>query len=640
MWMGGLKRLEEKVRSGTAKGGITVFLSLILTCVCALTGGLFESARTAGSGWYMQMALNSSLDSLMSLYHRDAFEAYRLFLLEFEDKEGLEKEMEPYCRAYLDAAAFYPLREDKLSVCGLTRITDEQGIHFEKEVLDFMKFGVWAQETDSGALEEWSKAMREAEQLGEITELYQENGRKILALEEAVDRIGDCLKRQKGYLKDADKALDQCRGGRFLSIASRLEAELNRIPGLVEAYEREADRLKEELAASEETLKEKQGDLGAEALSLTEQEMASYRSYTDTEGERRRAVAAARTRAAQNKEILAEAVSKAREVQDYIDSWDSDDDDEPDEEALWSQVSVILNRIRVDDGFESGRVRDKKKMRVLETVSRMAGKDLLSVCVPEGTKVSGAALDMRDLPSALVSVGAGSYEMSGIVLQDVLGSALFTEYASRFFSSFRTEKEGKTQYEKEYFLNGARSERDNLKAAVNRLVVVREALNLLHLFRDSSKRAEARTLALAITGAAGIAPLTEVVTFFILTVWAFAESVEDVKILMNGGKLSVMKTQEEWKVSLSGLAESGKRIWDKTPGSGDGRGLDYDGWLKLFFLIQDRVQLRYRMMDVIQNRIREKQSGFRMEQCAFRVEAEWYGKGAWIPVKRTAGREY
>lgn len=640
MWMGGLKRLEEKVRSGTAKGGITVFLSLILTCVCALTGGLFESARTAGSGWYMQMALNSSLDSLMSLYHRDAFEAYRLFLLEFEDKEGLEKEMEPYCRAYLDAAAFYPLREDKLTVCGLTRITDEQGIHFEKEVLDFMKFGVWAQETDSGALEEWSKAMREAEQLGEITELYQENGRKILALEEAVDRIGDCLKRQKGYLKDADKALDQCRGGRFLSIASRLEAELNRIPGLVEAYEREADRLKEELAASEETLKEKQGDLGAEALSLTEQEMASYRSYTDTEGERRRAVAAARTRAAQNKEILAEAVSKAREVQDYIDSWDSDDDDEPDEEALWSQVSVILNRIRVDDGFESGRVRDKKKMRVLETVSRMAGKDLLSVCVPEGTKVSGAALDMRDLPSALVSVGAGSYEMSGIILQDVLGSALFTEYASRFFSSFRTEKEGKTQYEKEYFLNGARSERDNLKAAVNRLVVVREALNLLHLFRDSSKRAEARTLALAITGAAGIAPLTEVVTFFILTVWAFAESVEDVKILMNGGKLSVMKTQEEWKVSLSGLAESGKRIWDKTPGSGDGRGLDYDGWLKLFFLIQDRVQLRYRMMDVIQNRIREKQSGFRMEQCAFRVEAEWYGKGAWIPVKRTAGREY
>lgn len=31
-------------------GELTVFLSLILTCICALMGGLFESARAAGSG--------------------------------------------------------------------------------------------------------------------------------------------------------------------------------------------------------------------------------------------------------------------------------------------------------------------------------------------------------------------------------------------------------------------------------------------------------------------------------------------------------------------------------------------------------------------------------------------------------------
>ena len=68
-------------------GGITVFLSLILTCICALMGGLFESARAAGSGWYMQMALNSSLDSLMSCYHREIWDKYRIFVLECADKE-------------------------------------------------------------------------------------------------------------------------------------------------------------------------------------------------------------------------------------------------------------------------------------------------------------------------------------------------------------------------------------------------------------------------------------------------------------------------------------------------------------------------------------------------------------------------
>ena len=52
-------------------------------------GGLFESVRTAGSGWYMQMALDSSLDSLMSKYHRDVWEQYRIFALEFDESGGL-----------------------------------------------------------------------------------------------------------------------------------------------------------------------------------------------------------------------------------------------------------------------------------------------------------------------------------------------------------------------------------------------------------------------------------------------------------------------------------------------------------------------------------------------------------------------
>lgn len=87
-------------------GEITVFLSLILTCICALMGGLFESARAAGSGWYMQMALNSSLDSLMSCYHREIWDKYRIFVLECADKERLAAEMEPQMETYLAAAPF------------------------------------------------------------------------------------------------------------------------------------------------------------------------------------------------------------------------------------------------------------------------------------------------------------------------------------------------------------------------------------------------------------------------------------------------------------------------------------------------------------------------------------------------------
>ena len=67
-----LKRLEEKVMSGTAKGGITVFLSLILTCVCALAGGLLSGDTPfiprrirclgwLGSAWFDYPHYNASI---------------------------------------------------------------------------------------------------------------------------------------------------------------------------------------------------------------------------------------------------------------------------------------------------------------------------------------------------------------------------------------------------------------------------------------------------------------------------------------------------------------------------------------------------------------------------------------------------
>ncbi len=83
----------------------------------------------------------------------------------------------------------------------------------------------------------------------------------------------------------------------------------------------------------------------------------------------------------------------------------------------------------------------------------------------------------------------------------------------------------------------------------------------MSLLKDPEKRREAELLAAAITGASGIAPLVSVTTFFILTVWALAESVEDVKALLEGGKVPFLKQGREWRVSLTGLAESGTALF-------------------------------------------------------------------------------
>lgn len=72
----------------------------------------------------------------------------------------------------------------------------------------------------------------------------------------------------------------------------------------------------------------------------------------------------------------------------------------------------------------------------------------------------------------------------------------------------------------------------------------------------------------------------------------------------------------------------------------DDRGLDYQDWLKLFFLIQGKSRFCYRMMDMIQNRISEKEPGFRMDQCQYGVSVSYAAQGTLIPLRRTSQKEY
>ena len=150
-----------------------------------------------------------------------------------------------------------------------------------------------------------------------------------------------------------------------------------------------------------------------------------------------------------------------------------------------------------------------------------------------------------------------------------------------FFTRFGQEKTGSVHYEQEYLLQGNASERENLKRTVNELLAVREAVNLAALYADSEKRSEAEALALAITGLAGITPITAAASFFIMTVWAFAESVADVKVLLAGGKIPFFKQPGKWQISLSALTEKGASIFLETgkdpslKNGTDDRGLDY-----------------------------------------------------------------
>lgn len=150
---------------------------------------------------------------------------------------------------------------------------------------------------------------------------------------------------------------------------------MERMPALSEKYDKAAALLEAELDASEQEAEQQKEKIGEQAWALIKSQMDSYRSYTDREGERRGEVERIKAQTAENRGIVEAAVEMAEETQEYIDSWESDDDDdELDEEELWDDVRSVLNRCQIPSPSYQKGIADKKRLRILERISKMASR--------------------------------------------------------------------------------------------------------------------------------------------------------------------------------------------------------------------------------------------------------------------------
>ncbi len=196
---------------------------------------------------------------------------------------------------------------------------------------------------------------------------------------------------------------------------------------------------------------------------------------------------------------------------------------------------------------------------------------------------------------------------------------LFQEYLLRYMGRFGKEcEEDALHYQIEYLIGGKSSDLENLKSVVNRLCILREAANAMYLISNQEKRAEIRVAALAACTVIALPALTPLLESAILLAWAYAESIYDVKSLLAGGKVPLLKNDGNWHYSLTS-ALSGNLQDENTVGDG----LAYEDYLRIFMMLSDVDTLTARAMDMVEADIR-KTSGnisFRLDGCFRTVEA-------------------
>lgn len=631
------------------QGEITIFLGLILLSLWALLCGLAESARTAAARCYLRHGMNAAMDSLMSQYHRPLWEKYRLFGLEYGDGQELEQEFSQFLEPYLEAENWYPFSLQEVRQEEIVSLTDENGQVLEKQILDYMKYGLlnvqWEELTE-GEAQELFRSIKEAQAVEEVAERYEEHSIEAVRLEKSLETIYDSLQKQKEHWENGTEELESLDGDGFIRQGKQVVKQLERVPALVERYKAEADRLASQLEESRGFYGQRQDEISGQVAASLESEMESYETYISQDGERRKEVEALSEASGTGREYVDNVLEEARQVQEYIDQWEpEDEDDELDEERLWRPVvrrwsQYPLLGLDISFGME-----DREKEGLLEQVKTMLSGRLLPLVMPENRTVSGRRPDLTGAPSILLY---SAEEPSPASLTERL---IIGEYVLRFFNWYdhKRQEPGSCDYEVEYILFGNAGDQENLEEMALRLLTLRQGMNLVHILSDSQKREAARNLALSIVGGIGILPLTGVLAFFIMGVWALGEALWDSRILFDGGKIPLVKTRESWKLGLENLLELGRKgNLEEMDDSGGDSGLDYRGYARILLFFVHGPKTDYRMMDLIQSSLRQTQEGYRISRCASQVDiqAELCGKhvffslGLWKSVFGTGDAGY
>ena len=294
---------------------------------------------------------------------------------------------------------------------------------------------------------------------------------------------------------------------------------------------------------------------------------------------------------------------------------EAEDDEEQDYDIgeAWNNLGSGIDALTVMRlNFKYG-IADEEKEEKLKQVKELISDGIFSLVIPENREVSNKSINRLSLPSNAIT---GGY--SGRNLAQRL---LVNEYMGTYFADFTDDIDTPLSYELEYILNGDTSDRINLENAILKILAIREGLNYMHIISDASKMQSAQELATVISGVLCLPQITLLIKFLIIAVWALVESAIDLRCLLSGGKVPLIKSRDDWSADLDSIFDilNNNSLREKEASS---RGINYEGYLKMLLYIEEPVKRNFRMMDIMQLDISRSQNDFLINDMVYGIEAD------------------
>ncbi len=293
------------------------------------------------------------------------------------------------------------------------------------------------------------------------------------------------------------------------------------------------------------------------------------------------------------------------------------------ERAAREEGIVVQEPAPVDPELEA---KGQEAKGVLEMIKKLRGdKGFILSLVTWGSQVSDKSFAGKGLPSSKIS-NKGTLALE----KKYTGwecKVAFREYLLKTFPNYTDKKSGESlNYQLEYLISGKKTDTENLRHVVLLLLAIREGANWFSVNLDSDKRSATLDMTQALCALIPVPGVSEVagvvIGEVILMAWAFAESLLDLRILLDNGKVPLIKNTQTWKLDLDSLAQLPQIIQDGS--SGNQTGLTYKDYLRILLNVRNLKQQRLRALDLIQTELRAQKGmeNFKAENCIVAVEAD------------------
>lgn len=269
---------------------------------------------------------------------------------------------------------------------------------------------------------------------------------------------------------------------------------------------------------------------------------------------------------------------------------------------------------------ENGSLLPEESGALTEYVS---GGNFLSLILPKDFQVSGKTIDKLEQVSVRTkNTGWGIFPMlQG--MGNIEEKCLFQQYVmDKFGSAVDSKNKNKNlDYEIEYIICGNASDTENLKEITTKLFLFRLAMNYMYLQTDTGKQQEVALMATAIAAVLLNPEIEPVICQLLLVLWAFGESVLDLRSLLAGQKTAFYKSDTTWQLSLSSLFSLGSSE-DTVEGAEQEGGIGYAQYLQILLYLKSMDELTMRALDRIeQNLIIENGLvNFRIDACVTKIK--------------------